>query len=67
MSNEWYQVHGFEKYRSKTTNSVEVNCFESFASVGNVFLVLIIGMKNIFILIGCMKCIYQETKRISRR
>ena len=40
---------------------------QEVASVENVFLVLIIGMKNISILIGCVKCIYQETKSISRR
>ena len=31
-TNEWYQVHGVEKYWSKTTDSVEVNCFESLAT-----------------------------------
>ena len=40
---------------------------EEVASLGNVFLVLRKGMKIIFILIGCMKCIFQETKSISRR
>ena len=36
---------------------------EEVASVGNVFWVVRIGMKNIFILIGCVKCIFQETKK----
>ena len=36
---------------------------EEVASVGNVFWVLRIGMKKIFILIGCVKCILQDTKK----
>ena len=36
---------------------------EEVASVGNVFWVVRIGMINIFILIGCVKCIFQETKK----
>ena len=40
---------------------------DEVASVGNVFWVLRIGLKNIFILIGYVKCIFQETKSIGRR
>ena len=36
---------------------------EEVASVGNVFWVVRIGMKSIFILIGYVKCIFQETKK----
>ena len=39
---------------------------QEIASIEYVFLVLMIGMKKIFILIRCMKFSYQETKSIRR-
>ena len=39
---------------------------EEVTSVQNVFSGLIIGMKNIFILIGCVKYIFQVTKAYAK-